>query len=82
MKTHKRIILLASTKKRTTHYLMKKAMLEYIELKESRSNFICVAEISAREFDETGLHITLDEFDAWVDAIQLNVNTPMPVCHK
>ena len=57
-------------------------MHEYIELKESRSNFIRAAETSAREFDETGLHITLDEFDTWVDAVRVDANTPMPLCHK
>lgn len=74
--------MLASTKKRTTHYLMKKAMHEYIELEEPRLNFIRAAEASAREFDETGLHITLDDFDVWVDAVQVDTNTSMPVCHK
>ena len=62
--------------------MLKEAIHEYIEREESRLNFIRAAEASAREFDETGLHITLDEFDTWVDAIQLDTNTPMPVCHK
>ena len=77
-----RINLLASAKKRTAHYLMKEAIHEYIEREETRLNFIRAGEESAREFQATGLHITLDEFDSWVDAIQTDINAPMPVCHK
>jgi hypothetical protein len=31
--------------------------------------------------ERTGLHITLEEFKAWVDAIQVDPNAPEPVCH-
>lgn len=29
----------------------------------------------------TGLHITQDEFSAWVKEIQKNPRTPLPACH-
>ena len=76
-----RIASLATTKKRTPHYLLKVAIREYIEREEARQNFIKVAERSYEHYKETGAHITLDEFGAWVDDVEQNTNAPMPVCH-
>ena len=76
-----RISALASTKKRTPHYLMKEAIREYIEREESRQNFINAAERSYEHYKETGSHISLDEFSTWVDEVEKNPNAPMPVCH-
>ena len=77
-----RIAFLANAKKRSPHYLMKEAILEYLEKEEARQNFIAAAESSFVHYKDTGLHITLDEFDSWVDQVQQNPNTPMPECHK
>lgn len=77
-----RIDLLASTKKRTAHYLIKEAIQEYIRREESRLNFIRAAEESAREFQSTGLHITHEEFDAWLETWGTDTEQPMPLCHK
>ena len=77
-----RIASLASAKKRTQHYLMKEAILEYLQKEEARQNFIAAAESSFVHYKETGLHITLDEFDSWVDQVKQDPNTPIPACHK
>ena len=76
-----RIATLASTKKRTPHYLMKEAILEYVKKEEARQNFIKAAESSFEHYKETGLHITLDEFSTWVDQAQQNPGAPVPACH-
>jgi len=77
-----RIATLASAKKRTPHYLRKEAILEHLQKEEARQNFIAAAESSFVHYKDTGLHITLDEFDSWVDQVQQDPNTPMPECHK
>lgn len=76
-----RIASLATMKKRTPHYLMKEAILEYVQREEARQNFINAAETSFEHFKETGLHITLDEFNTWVDDVQENPNAPITACH-
>jgi len=76
-----RISSLATLKKRTPHYLMKEAILEYVQREEARQNFIQAAEASFEHYKETGLHITLDEFSAWVDDVQNNPNAPITACH-
>jgi predicted transcriptional regulator len=77
-----RIAALASLKKRTPHYLMREAILDYVSREESRLNFIAAAESSFEHYKQTGLHVTLGEFSTWVDTIQETADTPMPVCHK
>ena len=77
-----RISALAMSKKRTPHYLLKEAIREYIDREESRPNFIKVAERSYQHYKETGSHISLDEFSAWVDAVEQKPSTSMPVCHE
>lgn len=77
-----RIASLATVKKRTPHYLMKEAILEYVKKEETRQNFIAAAKSSFEHYKETGLHITLDEFSNWVDQVQENPEAPVPACHR
>jgi predicted transcriptional regulator len=76
-----RLAALAEMKKRTPHYLMKEAILDYLRREEARQNFTQAAEASYAHYKETGLHISLDEFSAWADAVQTNPDLPMPECH-
>ena len=76
-----RIASLATAKKRTPHYLMKEAILEYVKKEEARQNFIAAADSSFEHYKETGLHITLDEFSHWVDEVQEIPEAPAPACH-
>ena len=76
-----RIGALAAAKKRTPHYLMKEAILDYVKKEEVRQNFIAAAESSFEHYKETGLHITLDEFSAWVYRVQQAPDAPAPACH-
>jgi predicted transcriptional regulator len=77
-----RIESLASAKKRTPHYLMKEAILDYVKKEEARQNFIAAAQSSFEHYKETGLHITLDELSAWIDQVQQDPNAPVPPCHS
>ena len=76
-----RIAVLASAKKRTPHYLMKEAILLYVNQEEARQNFIAAAQATYMHYKETGLHITLDEMSAWVDDLQQNPDALLPECH-
>ena len=76
-----RIAILATNKKRTPHYLMKEAILDYVKKEEARQRFIAAAESSFGHFKETGLHITLDDFSTWINRVQQDAATPIPACH-
>lgn len=73
---------IASLRNRTPHYIMKEAIQMYLKRAESEKEFIQSALDSREHLRTTGLHITQDEFSAWVQAIQKNPKTPMPACHR
>jgi predicted transcriptional regulator len=76
-----RLATLAAARKRTPHYLMKEAILQYVKKEEARQNFITAAQSSFEHYKQTGLHITLDEFSSWVDHVQRDPAEPVPACH-
>lgn len=76
-----RLSRLAIAKKRTSHYLMKEAIHDYLKREEIQLNFIRAAEESANHMDKTGLHVTSGEMAAWVEALKSNPNAPIPQCH-
>ena len=76
-----RIAALANVKKRSPHYLMKEAILDYVCREEARQNFIAAAEASFEHYKVTGLHISLDEVGGWVDAVQTAPDTALTTCH-
>lgn len=72
---------IAKAQDRTAHALAIKALDEYIERESARLAFKREADASWQHFQETGLHVTSDEMDKWLDEIRTNPNAPMPVCH-
>lgn len=72
---------LAEYKKRSTHYLMREAISEYIKREEADKRFIQRAEQASREFKETGVHLTFEEYDAWLETWGTDNEKPMPICH-
>ncbi len=75
-----RIAALAGHKNRSAHFLMRQAILEYVEREEARHHFVQAAQASYEQYKQTGEHLTMDEFSAWVDQVQDNPATPMPAC--
>lgn len=73
---------IATLRNRTPHYIMKEAIQLYLKRAEAEKELIQSALDSRDHLHSTGLHITQDEFSAWVKAIQTNPKTPMPECHK
>ena len=55
--------------------------LEAEEREAQRQSFIAEAEASWIDYQETGLHITLEEFSSWVEKYQDNPEAPVPECH-
>ncbi|HPH66969.1 MAG TPA: ribbon-helix-helix protein, CopG family [Kofleriaceae bacterium] len=76
-----RLAELAKTKQRSAHFLMREAIREYLEREEARQAFIAAAEASYEHYKETGLHLTIDEFAAWVDEVSEQPEATPPKCH-
>jgi hypothetical protein len=48
---------------------------------EIQRNFVCAAEESLAHYKATGLHITHEELNAWLDTWGTPNALPMPECH-
>jgi predicted transcriptional regulator len=76
-----RLATVANYKKRTAHYIMKDAIEKYLLVEEAEQAMLKIVDDSMTHFDATGLHIDLDEFKGWVDAVRVNRDAPLPICH-
>ena len=80
--TKDRMKRLATAKRRSTHWLMKEAIGQYIEREEKRESFRQDALKAWDEYQATGLQVTMEETDAWLASWGTENELPVPVCHK
>jgi predicted transcriptional regulator len=78
---HVRIRNLAEARDRTPHYLMKAAIESYVEREEKQEAFRQAALAARREYEETGLHLTSAEANAWFDKLIAGEKVEPPPCH-
>lgn len=58
---------LAEIRHRSTHWIMREAIREYVNREEARERFKQEALLSWKNFQETGLHLTHKEVCDWLD---------------
>ncbi|MGL1832631.1 CopG family ribbon-helix-helix protein [Rhodocyclaceae bacterium SMB388] len=80
--TRARMEHIAEVRRRTTHWIMREAIREYVEREEKRESFHQDALRAWEEYQETGLHATADEVEAWLDSWGTDTELPAPECHK
>lgn len=76
-----RLIALAASKGRSVHFLMREAIARYVTAEEAREAFRREAAAGWKEYQETGLHLSLDEVEAWMDTWGTKDEGPAPPCH-
>lgn len=72
---------LAETRHRTTHWIMKEAILQYIEREEKREVFRQDAIKAWEDYQLTGLHASFEEGDAWLAKLEAGQDMVPPECH-
>jgi predicted transcriptional regulator len=80
--TRERIKRLAEARHRTSHWMMREAIRQYVEREEKREAFRKDALDAWQEYRETGLHVTGDEVMVWLETWGEENETAAPVCHK
>ncbi|MCL2160282.1 MAG: transcriptional regulator [Betaproteobacteria bacterium] len=61
---------------------MKEAIEKFVDAEERRAAFQREVLDSMRDYEETGLHLTLDEIKAWMDECNASEKiVDMPACH-
>lgn len=73
---------LAEARHRSTHWLMREAIRQYVEREEKREA-LCRGAVEAwEEYRETGLHVTGEEVMAWLESWGTEDEQAAPQCHK
>lgn len=73
-----RLNALATLRKRSSHYLMREAVREYLTREEARQSFRDEATLAWRDYEETGLHATQAELDGWINSLGTRRPKPAP----
>lgn len=79
--SHSRIKRLAEARNRSTHWMMREAVAQYIEREEKRESFHQDGIRAWHEYQTTGLHVTQQEADAWLAKLEAGEDTAPPKCH-
>src|SRR3546814_1423508 len=61
-----RVQHLAEVRRRSSHWIMREAIAQYVEREEKREAFRQDAIRVWDEYQQTGLHLTLEEADDWL----------------
>ncbi len=80
--TQTRIKLLAAARDRSPHWMMREAITQYVEREERKEAFRRDTLDAWQEFQETGLHLSLEEADLWLAGWGTETEGGVPVCHK
>ena len=76
-----RVKRLADARQRTSHWVMREAVIQYVEREEKREAFRHDTLKAWEEYRATGLHLTADEADAWLAQLQEGNDVEPPECH-
>lgn len=77
-----RIQHLADIKERTSHWIMREALRDYVTREEAKERFKAEALASWSSYKETGMHLTGEEVQDWLSTWGTNKETEVPQCHK
>jgi predicted transcriptional regulator len=76
-----RVHRLAAARRRTPHWLMREAVEQYVSKEEMREKLRSDALAAWNHYQETGLHATAEEVDAWLAKLEAGEDTEAPECH-
>ena len=76
-----RLKRLAEVRQRTSHWLMREAMTQYVDREEKRESFRQDALRAWETYRMSGLHVTAEEADAWLAKLEQGDDIDPPECH-
>ena len=72
---------LADARQRSSHWLMREAITQYVEREEKREAFRQEALEAWEAYRATGRHLTSEEADAWLAGLEQGQDVDPPECH-
>ncbi len=76
-----RVKRLAGARHRSSHWLMREAIVQFVDREEKREAFRQDATRAWNEYQATGQHVTLEEADAWLAKLEAGQDVEPPECH-
>ena len=77
-----RVQRLAERRQRSTHWVMREAIAQYVSREEARDSFKQEALASWKIYKEPGRHLTGEEVRAWLETWGTDLEVAMPDCHE
>jgi len=79
--TKERLKRIADARHRTPHWMILEAIRQYVDREEKRETFRQDGIKAWNEYQETGLHLTENEADAWLAKLEAGEDVDVPGCH-
>jgi predicted transcriptional regulator len=76
-----RVQHLAEARHRSSHWIMREAIRDYVEREEKRESMKRDAFAAWEAYRENGLHLTFEEADAWLAKLEAGQDVEPPECH-
>ena len=76
-----RVKRLADARQRTSHWLMREAITQYVDREDKREAFRQETLKAWEAYRTTGMHVTADEADAWLAQLEQGKDIEPPECH-
>jgi predicted transcriptional regulator len=76
-----RVQRLAAARRRTSHWIMREAIDEYLSREEKREQLRLETIAAWEDYQRTGLHLTGEEVDAWLEKLEKGEDAELPECH-
>jgi predicted transcriptional regulator len=79
--TRDRLKRLADAKDRSTHWMLREAVTQFVEREEKREAFRQAGLQAWEEYQATGKHVTHDKADGWLAKLEAGEEAEVPECH-
>lgn len=76
-----RVERFATETNRTPELVVADALGDYLDRVERHAQFLRETQEAARHYQETGLHLTHAEVDAWLEKLANGEEAELPECH-
>ncbi len=76
-----RVKRLALARKRTPHWLIRDAILQYVDREEKREASRNDAIAAWNAYQATGSHVSMEEADRWLEKLETGGDVEPPACH-
>lgn len=76
-----RMKTLAKIQHRSTHWIMREAIRQYVDREEKREQFRQDGILAWNEYRATGSHVTMEGADAWLAKLEAGEDLEPPECH-